>query len=144
MQSQNKIDQILQKRALEICEIEAKYNDMLKHEFLVRSIEAKKYSNFWYKCLRNHHTLPSIITAKDWELLEFIDDLSLDEFISRSKIKTYKLTLEFKQNPFINNNSIWAAINNDENQSYTGSGIDFKNNYSIEYFEENEEKESFF
>ena len=143
MNSQQKIDQILQKKAVEISEIEAKYYEMLKHEFLVRAIEIKKLPNFWFKCLRNHHTLPSIINEKDWELLEFIEDLTVDEFTSRNKIKTYKLSLEFKPNPFINNNSIWAAVNNDENQSYSASGIDFKEEYSVNYFEEGETKESF-
>ena len=46
MNSQQKIDQILQKKAVEISEIEAKYYEMLKHEFLVRAIEIKKLPNF--------------------------------------------------------------------------------------------------
>lgn len=143
MQSQNKIDQLLQRRAAEICEIETKYYELLKNEYLVRSIEIKKIPLFWYKCLRNHHTLPSLITEKDWEALQHIDDLSLDEFTSRNRVKTYKLTIEFKPNPFINNNSLWAAINTDELQSYSGSGIDFKAPNSISILEE-QNKPSFF
>jgi Nucleosome assembly protein (NAP) len=144
MQSQTKIDQLLQRKSLEISEIEAKYYELLKHEFLVRSIEIKKIPDFWYQCLRNHHTLPSIINIKDWEVLEYVDDLTLDEFLSRNKVKTFKLTLDFKPNPFISNNSIWAAVNNDDVKSYTASGIDFKDSYCLEYFENADDaKESF-
>ena len=143
MQAQNKIDILLQRRSLEISEVETKYYELLKHEFLVRSIETKKLPEFWYRCLKNHHTLPGIITSNDWKLLEYLDDLIVDEFTSQSKIKTYKLTLEFKSNPFISNNSIWTAVNNDEIQSYTASGVEFKDEYSLRFFEENEDKESF-
>lgn len=144
MHTQGKIDGILQRRALEMAEVEAKYHEMLKHEYLVRSIEVKKLQNFWLNCLKNHHTLPGIITQNDWKLLESLEDLTLDEFTSRNKVKTYKLTLEFKPNDLISNNSIWAAVNNDEVQSYTASGIDFKTGFGLEQLEEGEEKESFF
>lgn len=142
MQTQSKISNILNRRANEIIEIEAKYYELLKHEYLVRSVEIKKIPSFWEKCIRNHHTLPTIITSKDWEILSYISDLTVDEYTSRQKVKTYKLTLDFKANPYFNNNSLWIAANNDEQQSYSASGIEFKNNYSIEAFHDT--RQSFF
>ena len=144
MQSQRKIQEILEKKAQEIIEIEAKYYDMLKHEYLIRSIEIKKIPNFWYACLRNHHTLPSVITKNDWELMSFLEDLTVDEYTSRNHVKTYKISLEFKPNQYITNNLIWATVNTDDLQNYNSSGIDFKEGFSLEFFEDGEEKESFF
>lgn len=142
MQSQSKISNILYSRACELQEIENKYYELLKHEFLIRSIELKKIPDFWLKVIRNHHTLPGIITEKDWEIFNSLSDLSIDEYTSRQKVKTFKLTLEFKQNPFFSNNSLWVAVNNDEISSYSSSGIEFKSGVCIEDFEGNHE--SFF
>jgi hypothetical protein len=123
-------------------EVENKYYEMLKNEFLIRSIELKKIPEFWVKVIRNHHTLPGVITDKDWSIFDFLTDLSVDEFISRQKVKTFKLSLEFKENPYFFNNSLWVAVNNDDIFSYSSSGIDFKPGVLLKDFEDSHE--SFF
>lgn len=142
MQTQTKICGLLNRRANEILEIEAKYYELLKHEYLVRSVEIKKIPNFWVKCIQNHHTLPTIINSKDWEIFSYISDLTVDEYTSRQKVKTYKLTLDFEKNPYFNNNSLWIAVNNDEQQSLSASGVEFKGNYSLKEFHDT--RQSFF
>ncbi|CAG9332175.1 unnamed protein product [Blepharisma stoltei] len=145
--SQQKIDQLLERRAAEIIEIENKYQELLKHEYLARSVELKRSPHFWKRVLRNHHTLSKLFTSEDWNILEFLDDLTLDEFSSRNKVKTYKLTFDFKTNPYFSNNTLWAAVNDDEVNYYCASGIQYKEGYNRDSFDEGDEeakKDSFF
>lgn len=44
--SQQKIQTLLERRSAEIIEIENKFRELLKHEYLARSIELKKLNNF--------------------------------------------------------------------------------------------------
>lgn len=131
--SQSRILSLLERRAQEITEIEQKYQEQLKHEYLARALEIRRFPNFWKTCVKlpqilNHHTLPRLFTKKDIEALEYLEDMSVDDFVNRHKIRTYKLTFEFSKNPYFTNSAMWVAVSEDVSHSYTVSKINFKPN----------------
>jgi len=82
--------------------INRKYNDKKGPVYKKRNDLVKKIPHFWKTALMNHPTLGVSFNEEDENLLDFLDDVEVEDGDN-----AFKVTFYFKPNPWFKNTSLW-------------------------------------
>ena len=147
-EAQQQIDELVAARSREISAIHSKYFSQIKELAVARAAKIRRIPGFWRVVFARHPLIRDFTTEKDWEILESLDDVSVDEFGNRDGSKTMKLVLELGRNQFVTNASLWVTVTDGLPRGITSSGVSFKPRYSFDWLDslpaETERKMSLF
>jgi len=125
---QKKIDNLEEIIGQEIRKIEEKYGEQKNSLLRERNEAIKAIPNFWKTTIEKHVEIVDWFSDTDLEILEFIEDLFVDELFEFAD--GFKITMMFKDgNPYFSNKSIHKSLTyNKEKDEYEmeSSKIDWK------------------
>jgi len=106
------IDKIEDEQSEAILQLEQKYVKQKMPLYKQRADTVKAIPQFWHKALLNHPTLSCLIDENDEEVLQFLDEICLDQVSKDEKVDgltkalNFAIEFKFKENPFFDNSSI--------------------------------------
>lgn len=139
---QSRINALAASRARDLLQLHSKYFALTKPLAAARALCLQQLPGFWPQALSAHY-IRDLCTEKDWELLQRLEDVTVDEFPSRDGSKTIKVAFDLGSNEAIANASLWLTVTDTLPRDTTNSGIVFKAGFSLADFDE-AEKESLF
>jgi hypothetical protein len=139
---QVRINTLAAARARDLLQLHSKYFALTKPLAAARAQCLRQLPGFWPKALSVHY-IRSLCTEKDWEVLQTLEDVIVDEFPSRDGSKTIKIVFDMGSNAAISNASLWLTVTDTPPRETTTSGLSFNEGFQLSDFDESE-KESIF
>ena len=133
MEFQRKINALWQAKAREEAQIRYRYFKEMQDLVVVRAAEIRKIEDFWPTTVQNHDGFRRLLTSRDLEVVQAIEDLGVDEWQSETGIETVKLTLELGENPIVATTCLWVQVSL---PTVTSSGLLFHSPHSLSWLEE--------
>lgn len=77
-------------------------------------------SGFWVQAMQNHSAFQEEIEEWDSPVLEYVQDIVLENLDPEDLNKGFRLTFKFADNPFFENKTLWKEYHTEEDSPYTG------------------------
>eukprot|EP00375_Theileria_parva_P001159 XP_763830.1 nucleosome assembly protein 1 [Theileria parva strain Muguga] len=75
----------------------------------------KSWPKFWLHALLGCKTTRLWISEKDYDILEYLNDIRVEVFDSNEIVESFEVTFYFNENPYFSNSKLWRSFDFDRN-----------------------------